>query len=145
MAGQMAERSAVVRATPQACFDAITDYESFPDWQSAVRSVEVRTRDDLGRGVDVEFVIDVRVRRVRYVLRYAYDEPQRISWDYVEGDLRSIAGDYRFEDLGDGTTRATYRVELDPGRFVPGPVKKLLTDLTMQRSVDELKERAEAS
>jgi ribosome-associated toxin RatA of RatAB toxin-antitoxin module len=144
MAGEMAERSAVVRATPQACFDAITDYESFPDWQTAVRSVEVRSRDALGRGVDVEFVIDVRVRRVRYVLRYAYEEPARISWEYVEGDLRSIAGDYRFEDLGDGTTRATYRVELDPGRFVPGPVKKLLVDLAMQRSVDELKQRAEA-
>ena len=31
-----AEQQAVVEGTPQECFDALLDYESFPEWQRAV-------------------------------------------------------------------------------------------------------------
>ena len=50
---------------------------------------------------------------------------------------------YEFADLGDGTTRATYRLAVDPGRFVPGPLRRLLTGPVMRRSVEELKSRVE--
>ena len=60
-----AEHQRRVDGTPQECFDALLDYESFPDWQRAVKAVEV-SRDDDGRGRDVEFEIDAKVRTIRY-------------------------------------------------------------------------------
>ncbi len=93
----------------------------------------------------VEFRVDAKVKTVRYVLRYHPEPPSRLWWEYVDGDVRSVSGEYELSDLGDGTTRATYRLEIDPGRLVPGPVKKALTDGVMRTSVRELKARLEGS
>lgn len=139
----MPSHSLVIEAKPEACFAQITDYETFPDWQAAVKEVDVLSRDKRGRGRDVHFVIDAKVRQVEYTLRYSYDEPGHISWDYVEGDVKSVDGEFVFEALGDGTTEATYTLDIDPGVWLPGRVKKMLTDQVMKRSVEDLKHRVE--
>jgi uncharacterized membrane protein len=77
-------------------------------------------------------------------LRYSYEPPTSITWDYVEGDVKSVDGEFTFEDQGDGTTEATYSLAIDPGVWLPGPVKKVLTDQVMKRSVEDLKRRVEA-
>jgi hypothetical protein len=136
-----AAHTEMIAAAPGACLAALLDFASYPEWQSAVRTAEVL--EDDGAPV-VEFRVDAKLRTVRYVLRYHPEPPSRLWWEYVEGDVRSIAGDYTLEDAGDGATRATYRVEIDPGRFVPGPIRKLLTEGVMRTSVRELKARVEA-
>ena len=87
------EHSELIAADPQACFDAITDFDTYPQWQSAVRECRVLSRDGQ-KGTLVETVIDAKVRKVRYVLRYHAEPPHRLWWDYVEGDVKSIAGGY---------------------------------------------------
>jgi uncharacterized membrane protein len=139
----MPSHSLVIEAEPAVCFDEITDYETFPEWQAAVKEVDVLSWDDDGLGRDVRFVIDARVRSVSYTLRYSYEQPHRVMWDYVEGDVRSVEGEFSFADQGDGTTLATYSLEIDPGVWLPGPVKKMLTDQVMKRSVEDLKRRVE--
>ena len=54
----MPVHSLVIEAAPAVCFEAITEYETFPEWQSAVKEVDVLSRDQSGRGRDVRFVID---------------------------------------------------------------------------------------
>lgn len=143
MGQELNEYSEVIAGDPQACFEAITDYESFTEWQPAVKSCTVLKRDGDGLGTVVEFEIDAKIKKISYTLRYSYDQPERISWDYVEGDLKSIEGEYLFEDLGDGSTRATYRLALDPGMFFPKPIRKFLAEHTMKDSVQALKHRVE--
>jgi uncharacterized membrane protein len=140
-----AEQQIVVEGTPQDCFDALVGYESFPDWQRAVKSVEILSRDGDGRGRDVAFVIDAKVRTIRYTLRYSYEPPHRISWDYVEGDVKDVDGEMVLEDQGDGTTLATYSLALDPGVWLPGPLQKVLNDQVMKGSVEDLKKRVESA
>jgi uncharacterized protein YndB with AHSA1/START domain len=139
-----AEQQIVVEGTPQDCFDALVDYDSFPEWQGAVKSVTVETRDAEGRGEQVSFEIDAKVRTMRYTLRYSYEPPHRITWDYVEGDVKDVDGEFVLEDRGDGTTLATYSLALDPGVWLPGPVRKVLTDQVMKGSVEDLKRRVES-
>jgi uncharacterized membrane protein len=139
----MPTHSLVIEAEPAACFEAITEYETFPEWQSAVKEVDVLSRDRGGRGRDVRFVIDAKVREVSYTLRYSYEEPGLITWDYVDGDVKSVDGEFVFEDQGDGSTLAAYSLEIDPGVWLPGRVKKMLTDQVMKRSVEDLKRRVE--
>ena len=139
----MPTHSVVIEAEPAACFAEITDYETFPEWQAAVKEVAVLSRDRQGRGEDVRFHIDAKVRQVSYTLRYSYDPPNAISWEYVDGDVKSVDGEYLFEDQGDGTTRATYELDIDPGVWLPGRIKKMLTDQVMKRSVEDLKRRVE--
>src|SRR5258705_11207316 len=142
MSAKRAEHSLVIDAEPATCFDAITQYETFPEWQAAVRAVEVLSRDRDGRGRDVRFEIDAKVRQVSYTLRYSYEPPHLITWDYVEGDVKSVDGEYVFEDRRDGTTLATYSLAIDPGVGLPPPVKGMLTDQVMKRLLEDLKRRS---
>ena len=139
----MPTHSLLIEAEPAACFDAITDYSTFPEWQAAVKEVQVLSRDKAGRGRDVRFQIDAKVRQVSYTLRYSYKPPASITWDYVDGDVKSVDGEYVFEDQHDGTTLASYTLDIDPGVWLPGRVKKMLTDQVMKRSVEDLKRRVE--
>jgi hypothetical protein len=59
-----AEQQIVVDGTPQQCFDALLEYETFPDWQRAVKAVEVVSRDRAGRGREVAFEIDAKVKTI---------------------------------------------------------------------------------
>ena len=138
------EQKALVEASPEECFEAITEYETFPSWQDAVQSVEVISRYDDGLGREVGFVVDAKVKKISYRLEYSYDRPFRIEWDYLGGDVRDIDGEMTFEEREDGTTLVTYSVALDAGVWMPGPVRKVLSDQVMKRSVEDLKRRVES-
>ena len=140
-----AEQQIVVEGSPQECFDALLDYETFPEWQRSVNSVEVVTRDRAGRGEEVAFEIDAKVKTIRYRLRYSYEPPHRIAWEYLGGDVKDVDGEMVLEDQGDGTTLATYSLALDPGVWMPGPLQKVLNDQVMKGSVEDLKRRVEAA
>lgn len=144
MAVKRAERQIVVQATPQQCFDALLDFETYPDWQQAVRACEVRSRDGKGRGQRVWFEIDGKVKRISYTLDYSYEEPHMLTWEFVAGDVRDIDGELVLEDRGDGTTLATYGLRIDAGMWMPGKIASILNDQVMQRSVEDLKARVEA-
>ena len=139
-----AEQAAEIAAPPGDCFEVITDYESFPLWQSAVRQAEVLDRHPDGLGRRVRFEVDAKLRRVTYTLDYSYEPPFLVTWDFVEGDgVANLEGEYRFEDRG-GATLATYRVGLDAGVPVPGLVARSLSRGVMRRSVHELRDEVEA-
>jgi uncharacterized membrane protein len=140
-----AEQQVVIGAPPETCFDALLDYETFPDWQSAVNWVDVVTRDDEGRGREVHFEIDAKVKTVRYELEYSYEPPHRIAWSYLGGDIRDVDGEYIFEDRGDGSTLATYSLAMDPGVWLPERIARAINRQVMRRSVEELRDRVERS
>jgi ribosome-associated toxin RatA of RatAB toxin-antitoxin module len=132
-----------VAASPQACFDALTDYERLPEWQGAVKSAEILERDDQGRGAVVEYAVDAKVKTVRYRLRQTYDEPHRLGSEYVSGDFRGFSGEWRFTDRGDGTTEVELDLDIDPGRLVPGPVRSVIREHVMTRALRDLKAHVE--
>jgi uncharacterized membrane protein len=139
-----AEHTVEIAAPIQTCFDAITDYETFPSWQSAVVDTEVLDWDERGRGKRVRLFVDAKVRKVDYTLDYRYDEPQRIEWDFVEGNgINDADGHYLFEDLGGDRTRATYKFGLEVGIPLPGPVARRAHKSTLKASVEDLKREAE--
>ncbi len=145
MGAKRAERQIVVQGTPQQCFDALLDFESYPDWQDAVKDCEVQSRDGKGRGQRVWFEIDAKVKRISYTLDYSYEEPHMLTWEFVAGDVRDIDGEFVLEDQGDGTTLATYGLRIDAGMWMPGKIASILNDQVMQRSVEDLKARVETA
>lgn len=140
-----AEQAAEIEAPIADCYAAITDFESYPEWQGAVDRVEVLDRDSSGRGTVVEVCIDAKLRRVRYRLDYHHEPPTRLWWDFIEGDgIEAIEGEFTFEPLGEARTRAVYRLGVDPGVPVPGLIARRLTSGVMRGSVTDLKRRVES-
>jgi ribosome-associated toxin RatA of RatAB toxin-antitoxin module len=138
MAGYGECQSTEIAATPEECYAALTDFERLPEWQGAVRRVRVLERDAQGRGAIVEYEVDAKVRRVHYTLRQLHDPPRRLGCEYLGGDFRDFSGEWRFSPNGKGT-RVELDLHVDPGRFVPRPLRAAISDAVMRRALRDLK------
>jgi ribosome-associated toxin RatA of RatAB toxin-antitoxin module len=139
MAGYGDCQSTDIAATPERCYAALTDFEHLPEWQGAVRRADVRERDEQGRGAVVDYEVDAKVRRVRYTLRQLHEPPHRLGCEYLGGDFRDFSGEWRFEPDGDGGTHVELELRIDPGRFVPPPLRAAISDAVMRRALKDLK------
>jgi ribosome-associated toxin RatA of RatAB toxin-antitoxin module len=142
------EGSIEVEGSPEACYELVVQLERYPEWQSQVKKATVLERDGQGRPLVVETVSDARVRVIKYRLRYEHEPPRRMSWTYVDGDVKDVTGHYLFEPLPSGLTKATYRLAVDPGRrlglLLRGPLADRVRTYILETTLEELKRTVEA-
>jgi uncharacterized protein YndB with AHSA1/START domain len=129
-------------------YEVAADVEGSTRWQPEIKVAECRERDGDGNQALVYMETDAKVRRLNSEMRFAYAAPTRISWLQEDGDLKSIEGSWELEDLGDGRTRATYRLVVDhgrpPGLVIRGPLVGLLRGQLVDTMPDKLKRFVEA-
>jgi ribosome-associated toxin RatA of RatAB toxin-antitoxin module len=137
-----------ISAPIERCYEIAADVDNISEWQNGVQKVNVLERDDQDRPLLVELVTDAKVTTIKTRVRFSYDAPNGLSWKQEKGDLKSLVGSWSFESAGNGTTRATYSLDGDPGMvlgmLVRGPVEGKLRDLLVNGRPGELKARAEA-
>jgi uncharacterized membrane protein len=142
------DRSVEIDAPIEQCFAIAADIEGAPKWQGSLKDVEVLSKDADGRAEVVNTKSDAKVKTVTTKLRFSYTEPTRIDWVQEKGDVKSLRGWWDLEDLGEGRTRATYGLEVDPGRMLGmllrGPVEGTVRDFLLGGAADGLKREAEA-
>ena len=138
------EKSAEIKGSAAACLAELLDFPTYPEWQSAVRSVEVRDADAAASSTDVAFEVDLGIAVIHYALRYVVVSPELLTWTRLEGDAKRIDGEYRLEELRPGLTRATYALDIDLGIPLPGIVARRVAGAASSRSVQELRKRVEA-
>lgn len=124
---------------------AVEDVISAPEWQGGLDKMTALERDEQGRPTLVETENDIKVRRIRAHVRFRYEAPTRLSWTQEKGDMKSVEGAWELEDLGSGRTRATYRLDADPGRVlglvIRGPVEAATRALFVNGRPGELRRR----
>jgi|YelNatPaOPRAMG01_1025707.scaffolds.fasta_scaffold09312_8 Polyketide cyclase / dehydrase and lipid transport. len=146
MSGKEITRTIEIQSTPDRCYKKICDFESYPEWQSAVQHAKVLKKDKNGKPKDVEFKISVLGKEIRYVLSYKYDDKNhKLTWTYVEGDVKDVKGSYTFEKIDKDKTLATFTAYVDPGFWVPGPIINTLNNVAMKKSMEELRDAVEGS
>jgi uncharacterized membrane protein len=142
------DRSVEIDAPIERCFDIAADIEGAPKWQGSLKDVEVLSKDAEGRPEVVETESDAKVKTVKTRLRFSYDKPSRIEWVQEKGDVKSLRGWWELEDLGEGRTRATYALEVDPGRMLGmllrGPVEGQVKNFLLGGAAEGLKQEAES-
>jgi carbon monoxide dehydrogenase subunit G len=139
------EGSIEIDGTAAEILAAITDFESYPEWVDGIRSAEVRTRDDLGRGIEVAFEFSAMGFSARYTLAYEYPEDDTgVRWSTTEasGAVRDIEGEYVLEAL-DGDTEVTYRLAVELAVPVPGFLKRRADRQAITTALEGLKRRVE--
>jgi ribosome-associated toxin RatA of RatAB toxin-antitoxin module len=126
----------------------VEDVERAPDWQGGLKGLRALERDDEGRATLCESESDAKVRSVKSVVRFTYDGPTTLRWTQEKGELKSVDGSWRLEDLGGDRTRATYDLEVDLGRMlgmvIRGPLVDLLRGMLVSARAGELKQTIEA-
>ncbi len=139
-------REISVAVPPERLFDVIVDYARYPEFVPSVKACRPRRTPD---GVEVEFELDLGVKRVKYVLRHVEDRPKKVTWSLVTSDWMKVSnGSWELTPEGGGT-RARYTVELQiskpalvPQALVDG-VTDQLTRVQLPRTLEAFKARAE--
>jgi uncharacterized membrane protein len=135
--------STEIEAPIDAVYAAAADGEGATRWQREIEVAECLERNPDGSQLRVRMETETSVKRLTSVLRYSYEPPRRVAWTQEEGDLKSVAGSWELEDLGDGRTRATYSLEADPGRLlglaIRGPVAGVLRNRMVETMPEKLK------
>jgi carbon monoxide dehydrogenase subunit G len=148
MANLSGTSTAEIDAPLDHVWDVIADVETAAQWQGGLNTIRILDRDDHGRAIRCETETDGKVRSVKSVVRFTYDAPTSLTWTQEKGDLKSVDGSWKLEDLGDGRTRATYWIEVDLGRtlgmLVRGPLVDLLRHVLAGARAGELQQRVES-
>jgi uncharacterized membrane protein len=139
-------QSITVNAPVEEVAAVITDFEAYPDWAGAVKSVEILQSYPDGNASQVRFVLDAGVVRDDYVLEYAYAQDlSRIEWHLVRSETqKSQNGSYDLVGNDDGTTTVTYTLAVELSIPMLGMFKRKAEKVIMDTALKELKKRAEA-
>jgi uncharacterized membrane protein len=124
------------------CFAVLTDFESYPQWSSVIKKCRVLERHPDGLAKRVEFILDMTIKTIRYVLEYDYDRPRGATWRLAEGDVKDVEGSYQFDETATGV-KATCTQAVDLGFWVPGFIRSLAEAKALRDSVEEFKRAVE--
>ena len=141
---QRATESIMVNASPETIYAVVTDFEHYADWVSDLKRIEVVTRDDQGRALEVEFRAAAFGRSTTYTLHYDYARaPSELNWRQIQGDLtETLNGRYLFEAIGD-ETKVTYDLEVELLVPIPTFIKSRAAYRIQTQALRELKAQAE--
>jgi ribosome-associated toxin RatA of RatAB toxin-antitoxin module len=137
-----AQRTITFNAPIEKCWAVISDYERYPDFLPEVR--KIRTFNRRGNEVDVQYEAEV-VKVIKYTVHMKEEGPTRLSWSYIDGEfMKDNKGGWLLEDQGNGTTRATYSIEVEVGLLVPKSIVNALVDTQLPRLLENFKKRIES-
>lgn len=140
--------TAEIDAPIERVWQLVEDVEAAPGWQGGLKGLHAIERDGEGRAVLCETESDGKVRTLKSIVRFSYDGPTELRWSQEKGDMKSVDGSWKLEDLGSDRTRATYALDVDLGRMlgmvIRGPLVDMLRDMLVKARAGELKKHAEA-
>ena len=142
MSAESGSESIEIKASPERILQVVSDVDSYPKWMDEFKEATILERDEQGRPTRASFVLDAKIKTVRYVLTYTYP-PDGVAWESEEGgDVKLIKGSYTLSPSGDATT-VTCEFQMDPGFPVPSFILRRRVKMIVARTLDELKSRVE--
>ncbi|WP_067844317.1 SRPBCC family protein [Nocardia lijiangensis] len=139
------QRSILIEAPAQRVMSVIADLESYPEWVSAAKSVEVLEKGPDGRARTARFVLDAGVVKDTYVLTYTWRaDDKAVSWKLISGDLQKAQdGTYELVEQPDGSTQVIYELTVDLNIPMIGMFKRKAEKVITDTALKELKKRVE--
>lgn len=104
-----------IAAPIDAVWSIVRDVASWPEWQRTIGSIEILEQDSEGHARLCAVEFDAKVTTIKMKLSVEYAAPTLQSFERISGDLSSLSGAWRLEELEAGLTRATYQLDVNPG------------------------------
>ncbi|MGF7124499.1 SRPBCC family protein [Rhodococcus sp. TAF43] len=139
------KRSITVDAPAERVMGVIADFDDYPAWVEAAKSVEVLSTGPDGRAEQVRFVLDAGMVKDTYVLRYRWaPDGMSVSWELVSGEIQKAQfGSYTLEREPGGGTSVTYELTVDLTIPMIGLFKRKAEKVITDTALKELKKRVE--
>ena len=139
-----ASSSVTINADKAAIMAVIADFESYPEWSTAIKAVSVDEVGEDGRGSTETFTLDAGVIKDTYTLAYDWDGDDQVDWHLVKGRMmKSQEGSYELREKG-SSTEVTYRLAVDLTVPMLGMFKRKAEKAIMDTALKGLKKRVES-
>lgn len=136
------EASTDIDAPIETVWAALEDVTTIPTWQDGVVRIDPHEHDAEGRVSRMTITNDAKIKTIDATVRFTYDAPTRMTWVQEKGDVKALNGSWTLEDLGGGRTRATYALDVDPGRVIGmlarGPIVDQVRGILVDKRPNEL-------
>jgi ribosome-associated toxin RatA of RatAB toxin-antitoxin module len=127
-------------------FAVLSDYARYPEFVPGIKACRVLP----GKGDrQVEYELDLGLKRIKYVLKHVETRPTRITWSLVSGDMMKVSnGEWALTADG-ATTRARYTVDIQiskPPLIPQSVIDKVSDELTrvqLPKTLEAFKARVE--
>lgn len=142
----MVSSEVLVAVTPERLFEVIRDYDRYPEFVPTVKSCRARRGP---AGLEVDYELDLGLKKISYTLKLAEEPPRRVSWTLAKSDWMKVSsGSWELFDQG-GKTRAVYSVDIQiqkPPLIPQSLVDRISDELTrvqLPRMLEAFRKRAE--
>lgn len=128
--------------TPEQLFELVADvgrYEEFLPWVVAVR---IRSSSDTESVADL--VVGFNAFKERFTSRVMKQRPERICVDYVEGPLKYLHNEWRFDRAHDGGTNLFFSVDFAFKSRLFETIAGSMFDRALRRMTGAFEQRAVA-
>jgi len=128
--------------TPEQLFDLVADvarYDEFLPWV-----VAVRVRSSSERETIADLVVGFNAFKERFTSRVVKERPMRICVDYIEGPLKYLHNEWRFERVEDGGTNLNFSVDFAFKSRLFETLAGSMFDRALRRMTDAFEQRAAA-
>jgi hypothetical protein len=139
-------QSITMAADPAKIMEVIADFESYPKWTGAVKTVKITVPgDEGGRAKQVLFSMDAGLLKDTYELAYKWPEDgMSVSWTLVSGQLQKAQqGSYVLKQTPKGT-EVTYTLAVDLSVPMIGVLRRKAEKVILDTALKELRKRVEA-
>ena len=128
--------------TPEQMFELVADvarYDEFLPWVVAVR---VRSSSEAETVADL--VVGFSAFKERFTSRVTKQRPEKIVVDYIEGPLKYLKNEWRFEAAADGGTNVFFSVDFAFKSRVFENLAGAMFDRALRRMTGAFEQRAAA-
>ena len=143
-------REIVIDVPVERFFELLVDYGRYPEFLPNLKACRVKKVRPSGEK-EIEYELDLGLKRIRYTLLHREEPPLRNSWSLVAGEYLKVSnGSWDLADDG-GKTRARYSLDVQIAKppLVPqGIIDRMSDELTkvqLPRTLEAFKVRAEKS
>lgn len=133
-----------IDADPDTIMNVIADVESYPDWISEYKQVEILEVDDGGHPKVARIVMDAAIVKDTLVMSYEWSADRRsVSWNLVSSSLlRALEGAYTLVSKGSGT-EVSYELAVDLAIPMIGLLRRKAERRLIDGALKDLKKRVE--
>ena len=128
--------------TPEQLFDLVADVERYDEFLPWVVAVRVRSSSESETVADL--VVGFGAFKERFTSRVHKTRPTLICDDYIEGPLKYLHNEWRFDRAGDGGTDVHFSVDFAFRSRLFESLAGAMFDRALRRMISAFEQRAAA-
>ena len=128
--------------TPEQLFDLVADVERYDEFLPWVVAVRVRSSSESETVADL--VVGFGAFKERFTSRVHKTRPTLICVDYIEGPLKYLHNEWRFDRAGDGGTDVHFSVDFAFRSRLFESLAGAMFDRALRRMISAFEQRAAA-